>query len=103
MPTWVNTNFRNISISSNGGSDSTSNDLINLLSSIAQEDLNKHNITNTLANCTTSTALPNIGDDCAYTATILPDSNYDLIAGNVRVIMNGVDITSSCVRIEDNS
>lgn len=52
-------------------------------------------VTNTLTGCTTSNAKTSIINGRPYTATLTPETNYDLDTGTVTVTMGGTDITST--------
>ena len=54
-----------------------------------------YSVSTTLTHCTSSSTVTTIRKDWPYTATIYPDSNYDLDEGVVTVTMGGVDVTST--------
>ena len=52
-------------------------------------------VTNTLTGCTTNNAKTSIINGRPYTATLTPETNYDLSSGTVAITMGGADITST--------
>ena len=57
---------------------------------------NVHAVTSYLTNCTLSLPAESIADGNSYTTDIVLGTGYSLVAGSVRVLMGGIDITNDC-------
>lgn len=58
-----------------------------------QSDSNVYTITNNLANCTNSNTTTSVNEGSPYSATVTPNSRYELM--NVSITMGGINVTST--------
>lgn len=58
-----------------------------------QSDSNVYTITNNLANCTNSNTATSVNEGSPYSATVTPNSRYELM--NVSITMGGINVTST--------
>ena len=63
------------------------------IASPKQSDSNVYTITNNLANCTNSNTATSVNEGSPYSATVTPNSRYELM--NVSITMGGINITST--------
>ena len=59
-----------------------------------------YNITSTLTNCKIDNSTSTVVNGESYSAVITPDANYKMDLYNIKVTMDGVDITKSVCSIE---
>lgn len=71
----------------------TGNVSIIAIGSPKQSDSNVYTITNNLANCTNSNTTTSVNEGSPYSATVTPNSRYELM--NVSITMRGINITST--------
>ncbi len=58
-----------------------------------QSDSNVYTITNSLANCTSSNTATSVNEGSPYSATVTPNSGYELM--NIAISMGGTNVTST--------
>ena len=63
------------------------------IASPKQSDSNVYTITNNLANCTNSNTATSVNEGSPYSATVTPNSRYELM--NISITMGGINITST--------
>ena len=63
------------------------------IASPKQSDSNVYTITNNLANCTNSNTATSVNEGSPYSATVTPNSRYELM--NVSITMGGINVTST--------
>ena len=59
-----------------------------------------YNITSTLTNCKINNSKSTVESGQSYSAVITPNANYKMDLYNIKVTMDGVDITKSVCSIE---
>ena len=63
------------------------------IASPKKSDSNVYTITNNLANCTNSNTATSVNEGSPYSATVTPNSRYELM--NISITMGGINITST--------
>ena len=62
-----------------------------------------YSVTYNLTNCTSNNTAPSFRKDSEYSATFAPTGGYTMVGSNATVIMNGIDVTSTCFVIVDKN
>ena len=63
------------------------------IASAKKSDFNVYTITNNLANCTNSNTATSVNEGSPYSATVTPNSGYELM--NIAITMGGTNVTST--------
>ena len=63
------------------------------IASSKQSDSNVYTVTNSLANCTSNNTATSVNEGSPYSATVTPNSGYELM--NIAITMGGTNVTST--------
>ena len=71
------------------------------IASSKQSDSNVYTVTNSLANCTSNNTATSVNEGSPYSATVTPNSGYELM--NIAITMGGTNVTSTVYRYQNGN